>query len=138
MYTLLIIFLFNLLQTILPIIYSHEPAGASIRQLAHYGQSISGNEFLRYNQGNALANLKAYGSSSPLAYDLSKITAPVYLHYDDNDPLAVVADVQRLFEELGNPMGMLRVPLDEFTHIDFMWAIDVKTLLYDKVISLML
>ncbi|CAB3259881.1 unnamed protein product [Arctia plantaginis] len=123
--------------TIMPVITGHVPAGSSIRQLAHYGQSISGKEFLRYNQGNIVENLKAYGSFSPPAYDLSKITAPVYLHYGDNDPLAAVADVQRLFGELGKPMGMLRVPLAGFTHIDFMWAIDVKKLLYDTVISLL-
>lgn len=121
----------------MPVIFGQVPAGSSVRQLAHYGQSIARKEFRRYDQGSLIANLRAYGRLSPPSYDLKKVTAPVFLHYGDNDPLAVVADVQRLFEELGRPVGLFRVPLAEFTHIDFMWAIDVKELLYDRVIRLL-
>lgn len=126
---------FLLLQTILPIIFGHMPGGASIRQLAHYGQGISGKDFRRYDYGNWISNMRAYGSIRPPHYDVSKITAPVFLHYADHDQFAHVNDVDRLFRELGRPIGKFRVPLSTFSHLDFMWAIDVKELLYDRVIN---
>lgn len=49
----------------------------------------------------------------------------------------LLQDVDKLYKELGNPYGKFRVPHDKFNHLDFMWAIDVKDLLYDKILSLM-
>lgn len=82
-------------------------------------------------------NNERYGSSSPPDYDLKKITAPVYLHYSDNDWLAHVKDVDELASKLGNLVGKFRVPDGKFNHLDYQWAIDAKSLLYDRVISIM-
>ncbi|CAB3251568.1 unnamed protein product [Arctia plantaginis] len=77
--------------TMMPVVMGHMPAGASVRQLAHYGQGISGNEFRRYDQGSLIANLRAYGRTSPPPYELNKITAPLpipgfyQVRYDDFD-----------------------------------------------------
>lgn len=46
-------------------------------------------------------------------------------------------DVDKLYTKLGNPFGKFRVPYDKFNHLDFLWAKDVKSLLYDKILSLM-
>lgn len=46
-------------------------------------------------------------------------------------------DVEELYKNLGNPFGKFRVPHEQWNHLDFMWAKDVKELLYDKIISLM-
>ncbi|XP_038210436.1 lipase 3-like [Zerene cesonia] len=122
--------------TMLPAKIGHVPAGASIRQLVHYGQSITDKDFRRYDHG-ALRNLVAYGTLVPPKYRLSQITAPVYLHYSINDPLAEVEDVQRLHRELGGPAKMLQVPDPTFSHVDFMWGIDAKTLVFDRLIDIM-
>ncbi|XP_013190840.2 lipase 3 [Amyelois transitella] len=122
--------------TMLPVKLGHTPAGSSARQFVHYGQGITGREFRRYDYGTRLANRRVYGSWSPPRYDLSKITAPVFLHYSDNDPLAHVNDVDRLFRELGRPVGKFRIPLTTFGHLDFIWGKDAKTLLFDRVINL--
>ncbi|KAJ2944352.1 hypothetical protein O0L34_g18354 [Tuta absoluta] len=121
--------------TMLPVKLGHTPAGASVKQLVHYGQSISDRGFRRYNHGR-LTNLRKYGRMSPPRYDLSKITAPVFLHYSDSDPLAEVPDVMRLFRELGRPAGLFRIRDTKFSHLDFMWAIEARPLLYDRVINL--
>ncbi|XP_075978831.1 lipase 1-like [Anticarsia gemmatalis] len=123
--------------TMLPTITGHMPAGASVRQLVHYAQGITGKQFRRYDFGSRLSNRRAYGSSSPPRFDLGRITAPVFLHFSDNDPLAHVNDVDRLFRELGRPIGKFRVPLASFTHVDFMWGIDARELLYDRMMNLM-
>lgn len=120
----------------IPVISGHTPAGASARQFAHYGQGIEGKEFRRYDQGNVLSNLIAYGRTRPPRYDLSKVTAPVFLHYSDSDPLAHVNDVDRLFAELGRPVGKFRIPMATFSHIDFVYGIDARELLYNRAINL--
>lgn len=119
-----------------PVKLGHTPAGASVRQFAHYGQSIDDKGFHRFDHG-LLKNRRVYGSYRAPRYDLSKLTAPVFLHYSPADHLADVRDVDRLFSELGRPVGKFRVPLETFTHLDFMWGIDAKTLVYDRVINLL-
>lgn len=68
---------------------------------------------------------------------LSEITAPVYLHYSDNDWLASPKDVDELSSKLGNLSGMYRIVDDDFNHLDFQWAIDSKSLVYDIVLSIL-
>jgi len=46
-------------------------------------------------------------------------------------------DVDQLEKELGNPLGKFLVPYKKFNHLDFMWAKDVKELLYNKILNLM-
>ncbi|XP_049873917.1 lipase 3-like [Pectinophora gossypiella] len=121
--------------TMFPVKLGHTPAGASVTQFAHYGQSISDKGFRRFDHG-WLANRRLYGSRSPPSYDLSKITTPVFLHYSDNDPLAHVEDVFRLFRDLGRPAGLFRINMSKFSHLDFIWGIDARTLLYDRTINL--
>ncbi|XP_053606911.1 lipase 3-like [Plodia interpunctella] len=123
--------------TMIPVIMGHSPAGASARQFVHYAQSIAGRQFQRYDHGTLLANRRAYGTWSPPRYNLSKITTPVFLHYSDTDPMAHVRDVDRLFRELGRPIGKFRVSEPKFSHFDFIWAIDGKELLYDRIINLL-
>ncbi|CAH1638712.1 unnamed protein product [Spodoptera littoralis] len=122
--------------TMMPVIFGHTPAGSSVRQLAHYGQGIADKGFRRYDYGSALANYREYKLFKPPPYDLSKVTTPVFLHYSDSDPLAHVQDVNRLFSELGRAIGKFRVPESTFSHIDYMYGINAKELVYDRVINL--
>ncbi|KAG7296058.1 hypothetical protein JYU34_021155 [Plutella xylostella] len=121
--------------TIMPVIMGHTPAGSSTRQFAHYGQGIADKQFRRYDLGRR-KNRKRYGSRSPPTYDLKKITTPVFLHYSLSDPLAHVRDVDRLWRELGRPVGKFMVNMQSFSHTDFMWAIDARALIYNRVINL--
>ncbi|XP_022124722.2 lipase 3 [Pieris rapae] len=120
--------------TMLPVVFGHTPAGASVRQFAHYGQGISGNKFRRFDHGMT-RNLLTYGRISAPDYDLSKITTPVFLHYSSNDPLAHVNDVDKLWSELKNPVGKFKVQENTFSHLDFMYGIDARALVYNRVIS---
>ncbi|KAL0822550.1 hypothetical protein ABMA28_004594 [Loxostege sticticalis] len=122
--------------TLFPVKLGHTPAGAASRQLVHYGQGIADKEFRRYDHGSSFANRRAYGTRTPPHYDLSKLTAPVFLHYSPSDHLAHVNDVDRLFRELGRPIGKFRVPLPTFSHLDFMWGRSAKDLIYNRAINL--
>lgn len=59
------------------------------------------------------------------------------LIYSDNDDLAVPEDVKRLSSELPNVLELRRVDDDTFNHLDFLWAVDAKKLVYDYVIDWM-
>lgn len=75
--------------TMIPSILVHTPAGASVGQLVHYGQGVNSGKFRQYDFG-LLGNMAKYGSISPPDYELSKVTAPIALHYSDNDWLAAI------------------------------------------------
>ncbi|XP_032520699.2 lipase 1-like [Danaus plexippus] len=120
--------------TMLPVLLGHLPGGAATRQLTHYLQLIHGKEFTRYDHG-VIGNLVEYGSMTPPRYDLSRIDAPVFLHYSQADPLAEVPDVERLHSELGNVLGKYRIEQPTFSHIDFVWGIDAKKLVFDRLIQ---
>jgi hypothetical protein len=44
-------------------------------------------------------------------------------------------DVQHLASKLKGEVELIRVPFPKFNHIDFMWAKDVYSLVYESVIN---
>ncbi|XP_037042421.1 lipase 3-like [Bradysia coprophila] len=122
--------------TMIPVMLGHTPAGASANQLIHYGQGVRSRRFRQYDWG-MVSNLWTYGSINPPAYNLRNIRAPVALHYSANDWLAEPVDVEELHQGLPNVIGKFLVPDPLFNHLDFVWAIDVRTLLYDRVFQIM-
>lgn len=112
------------------------PGGASIKQIAHYGQEIVSGYFRHFDHG-MLNNIRKYGRFTPPSYDLKKITAPVALFYAQNDWLSAVADVHQLGKQLPNVVKCRLIPYAKFAHVDFMWAKDSRKLVYNEVIELM-
>lgn len=120
----------------LPVVFGHTPAGASTRQMIHFGQLYNSKKFTNFNHG-WLTNKRTYGRFTPPPYNLSAITAPVFLHYGDNDWLSTPEDVNYLWREIKSVIGKFRVPHPKFNHLDFIFAIDAKTLIYDRMIKIM-
>lgn len=124
-------------RTLLPIILGHVPAGASTRTLVHYAQEIKNNgRFQMFDYGPD-GNLNEYGTIAPPEYPLHKVTLPIALFSSENDWLASDIDVTNLYVQLVNPIEHYIVPLKEFNHVDFLWAIDAPTLVYAKLLQLM-
>lgn len=73
----------------LPYINMYTPAGASRHQIVHFAQGVNHGQFRMFDYG-MFGNLAKYGVMIPPSYDLKKVTAPVALHYGDNDWLAAV------------------------------------------------
>lgn len=120
----------------LPVIAGHTPAGASSRQLIHYGQEVRSGHFRRYDHG-WIQNYIEYKQVTPPAYNLQNVKAKVAIYYSVADTLAVVNDVQRLARELPNLVSNTLVAHETFNHIDFVWAINAPHLIYTPIISAM-
>lgn len=122
--------------TMLPVVMGHTPAGASTRQLIHFGQLYKSNKFVQFDHG-WLTNKRIYGTFKPPAYNLEAIKSPVFLHYADNDWLSTPKDVKKLAAKITSVVGTFRVPLAKFNHLDFVFAINATELIYDRVLNIM-
>ncbi|KRT85849.1 hydrolase, partial [Oryctes borbonicus] len=130
---------FNIKQlntTLLPVILGHTPAGASTKQFIHFAQGIRSGQFRRWDYG-IWGNYKHYGSFRPPKYNMKNVRVPVYLFYAANDWLSDEKDVMRLYKQLGDPRASILVSDFNFNHLDFIFAIDSKRLLYDNVVALL-
>ncbi|KAJ2944554.1 hypothetical protein O0L34_g3903 [Tuta absoluta] len=122
--------------TMLPVVIGHTPAGASARQLVHYGQLYKSDKFQQFDHG-WISNKLRYGTFKPPAYNISAIRTPIFLHYASNDWLSTPKDVDKLANEIPSVIGKYKVTLDRFNHLDFVFAVDAKKLIYDRVVNIM-
>ncbi|CAB3254442.1 unnamed protein product [Arctia plantaginis] len=120
----------------LPVIFSHLPAGASIKQLVHYGQNSLFNEFRQFDLGSE-GNFQRYGRSTPPSYDLSNIVTPVWMFCGRSDWLSARQDVDLLRSKLKRVAEVYYVPFETFNHVDFILAKDVKPLVYKRLLNIL-
>lgn len=126
----------DILQTLLPIILGHTPAGAATDQLLHYGQEVNSGHFRQFDFGY-IQNLIHYRRLSPPDYNLNNVISPMALYYAEDDWLAPVKDVKRLIDLLPNVFHTYLVPHKKFNHVDFIWGIDAPKLLYAEIFKIM-
>lgn len=112
-------------------LFGHIPAGIAVRQLLHYLQLIESDKFRQYDYGQD--NMKVYGKASPPDYEVTRITAPIALHYSENDFLSEPVDVLRLSKMLPNVVDLHKMELPLWNHMDFLYAKDVRKLLYPRM-----
>ncbi|KAL0102715.1 hypothetical protein PUN28_018193 [Cardiocondyla obscurior] len=120
----------------LPEILSYYPSGTSLQTVYHYYQNIITQKFQTYDYGY-FENYKHYNQTTPLTYNLLKVTAPLVLFYGANDLAALKPNVLETSTRLPNIILLEEIPYKLFTHFDFLWATDAKTLLYDRVIEVL-
>ncbi|CAB3239683.1 unnamed protein product [Arctia plantaginis] len=109
------------------------PAGASLKQAAHYGQNIRDKRFRRYDHGS-ITNLINYRSLNPPQYDLSLIDSDVTMHYSLNDNLLDERDVLEMAADMPNTK-VRKVARESFEHVDYVVAPDAKELVTDYIIK---
>ncbi|KAL6260003.1 hypothetical protein P5V15_009910 [Pogonomyrmex californicus] len=122
--------------TAFPELLSHFPYGASVKTILHFSQNIITHKFESYDDG-FFDNYKRYKQIAPIQYNLKRITASLALFYGANDPLATASNVFETYSQLPNVILLEENPYKPFTHNDFLWAIDAKTLIYDRVMEVL-
>ncbi|CAG0880040.1 unnamed protein product [Darwinula stevensoni] len=82
-------------------------------------------------------NLEHYGQEEPPEYDLSNVITPAFLYWGEDDCFADSEDVAWLADQLPCLIDSYRVSFDAWGHLDFLFGIDVKTLVYDRLLEMM-
>lgn len=121
--------------TNLPVIFAHTPSGAATKQFEHYAQTMMSGKFRRFDHGET-KNVEIYGSKTPPEYPVEDITAPIAILYSDNDWLVSYDDVDALHKRLKNVVDFYKVPHENFNHVDYLFAKDVKELVFSKLLSI--
>lgn len=121
--------------TLLPIILGHTPAGTSVKTVTQFAQGFNSKRFCHFDYGDTEKNYEMYGRSQPPHYDLGKVQVPVLLYWGQNDWITHPDDVQWLASQLPRLIASVRVPYDDWNHLDFMWAKDADSLLYNPIID---
>lgn len=112
----------------MPLISATHPAGSSTSQLIHYLQEYTSGYFRRFDYGKH-KNKKVYGQKEPTNYQTENIVAETYFYYGDNDYFADVSDVLRMALKIKNLELYYQVPIPQWNHLDFLWAINVAEMI---------
>ncbi|KAH8378077.1 hypothetical protein KR093_009049 [Drosophila rubida] len=124
-------------ETLTPVLFSHYLAGSSLKALEHYRQLLETGGFYKFDYQNPSANLRRYGRRTPPEYKVENINCKVALYYSRNDLLTSYKDVQDLRKKLPNVVHDELLAYSQFSHLDFLIAIDAKKLLYDSMFRVM-
>uniref|UniRef100_T1JLT0 Uncharacterized protein n=1 Tax=Strigamia maritima TaxID=126957 RepID=T1JLT0_STRMM len=109
--------------------------GGSAKTYSHLAQIRAYKKMHKYDYGEMM-NQKLYNSSMPPAYNLSEISVPVFIFYGANDAAADPLDVELFSQELRNLKAKELFPWPLCSHSDFMVAMNIKELIYDKQFAL--
>lgn len=120
----------------LPVLNAHSPAGAASRQMIHFGQNIRAGLFRRFDFGST-ENLAVYGQMLPPSYNLQRVTVPTHLYWGFNDWLVVPTDTALLNTGLPNVRLLYQVPNAFWNHLDFVWGLSARTLVYERMLIAM-
>ena len=121
-------------KTMLETITHHTPAGTSTNTVIHYAQGVNSKTFAHFDFGTE-GNVGHYGQEMPPEFRVDALTIPVASYWSQNDWLAQPQDVLRYLTDLPQSYSVYEVPLDLWNHLDYLWGIDAKTLLYPEVIK---
>ncbi|KAJ8675726.1 hypothetical protein QAD02_011512, partial [Eretmocerus hayati] len=122
--------------TVLPLVFTHSPAGTSLKTAFHYIQNFWKKNFRFYDYGQA-ENLRIYNNKEPPEYNISKISVPIAIYWAENDFLSRPADVVRLYEKLEKKIGLFKIEDPKFNHEDFIWGIGAPELVYKRLLEVM-
>ncbi|XP_045479798.1 lipase 1-like isoform X2 [Harmonia axyridis] len=123
--------------TLIPDFAKYYPAGTSLNMATNLYQMYTTGLFSAMDFGNKTLNMLHYQSDTPPSYNLSNVQHPITLYYSDGDYLVTKDDIDILADKLPNVKDKFKIPYQTFNHLDFMWAINSKKLLYDQLLLLL-
>ncbi|ODM99694.1 Lipase 3 [Orchesella cincta] len=120
----------------LAVITQVSPTPISSKLLLHYIQELGSGRFCEYDYGTD-KNLQMYNTTKPPDYNLTNVAAPIAVMFGQEDVLAHRLDALTLVNKLPNVVDFYQVPYQHFTHLDFCYAEDVRTLVYNRVLEIL-
>lgn len=108
-----------------PTYFCHIPSGASFDQIIHYATEIRYGYFGKYKLGPKI----------PPNFNLSRITAPISIHFSTNDALTDPIDVNRLISQLNSLHFVQEINEIVFNHIDFLWGKNTARIVYSRILN---
>ncbi|XP_043525855.1 lipase 1-like isoform X2 [Frieseomelitta varia] len=119
-------------------IINYVPAGASWKQMVHFGQGyIHPQSFRQFDYHNKEKNYQIYNSLEPPKYKLNEVTAPVAFFSSDNDLLSTKSDVDLLKSKLNNVVFHKEVSIKSFSHYDFIWGTSSVSIIFEPILDLL-
>ncbi|CAK8566515.1 unnamed protein product [Lathyrus sativus] len=117
--------------------YLNQPTAT--KNFIHLSQMIRTGKIAKYDYVYEAQNMLHYGQGVPPTYDMTKIPKefPLFISFGGKDYLSDVQDVKVLLNDLSNHDADKLVVLykDEYAHLDFVGAFDVKQVIYDPMIA---
>uniref|UniRef100_A0A182X8C8 Partial AB-hydrolase lipase domain-containing protein n=1 Tax=Anopheles quadriannulatus TaxID=34691 RepID=A0A182X8C8_ANOQN len=105
----------------------HCPSGAAVKEVYHYHQVIQNGIFRPY-QESAVDRIV-------VPYNLSASDVPVHIYYGMNDWIIHPKNVRKFTPALPNIRELRAVGGKKFTHLDFIAAKRIRTVLYTKIMA---
>ncbi|XP_003739073.1 gastric triacylglycerol lipase [Galendromus occidentalis] len=140
---------YRLNRTRLGVIMSHFPAGTTFASFQQFYQIKESERFQKFNfddttwieaigsrQRKKTSNLEVYGKGTPPEYDLANVNVSMLLFYADNDVFAGQHDITLLNKHFGHLIynnGNYHIAVQKFLHMDFLWGLDARQLVYDPM-----
>ena len=99
----------------------------------------SGN-FQEFDFGTPEQNEQAYGQTTPPQYDLKSLEnrladTKIQLYIGSTDALVSKNDLTKLLDAL--PANIEAFHVDDYNHLDYMWAKDANSKIYNQVKTFM-
>lgn len=95
----------------------HLPAGTSVQNIAHFGQSTETVKFYKFDYG-ASRNMKMYGRPDPPAHNFSSSKAPSVIFHGRSDNVVDTVDIQWVVDQLPNLLEFIQVKNRLWNHFD--------------------
>ncbi|KAL1513236.1 hypothetical protein ABEB36_002670 [Hypothenemus hampei] len=112
------------------------PGGASVYQALHYAQLVNSGKFVKFDWGPR-ENMIKYNSTTPPEYNFANMVSPMSLFYGEADLMVTKEDVMLLTTRLPNVVDVYRIPYDNWSHLDFLWARDMDKYLNPHIFRIL-
>merc|ERR1711879_1011083 len=126
----------NLDPETMAIAYNMDPGGSSFHLVQHWAQRIreQSGKLAKFDWASPQKNREHYGQDKPPQYDLSKITgARLALWGGGLDLFITPPDLDTLSQEVAAENWISRKTIDSYAHMDFVWGISAKNILYPEI-----
>ena len=118
-------------------LYLFEPGGTSKQNVEHWLQCYANKRMERFDFGKE-ENVKRYGSEYPPVYDTEAYKEwdiDTFITVTETDPFSSVEDVYGFINKVEDQSKINVLKLDNYNHLDYLWAECAKEEIYDKIID---